>query len=435
MREMKDSGIQWIGKIPKEYQIIKLKYLLSQNDGGLWGEDPQDNINDKVVLRSTEQTIDGKWIILDPAIRCLGNGSNLRYYTIKNNDLLVTKSSGSPLHIGKTTLANLDLASKNYYYSNFLQRLHTKNALDAKFLWYIMNSPYSREQFVYMQNSTSGIGNINSENINDLIIALPNKNEQDLIVQFLNKKCAEIDGITKDLQEQIDTLENYKKSVITEVVTKGLNPNVEVKDTSIKWIPKISKHWRVEKIKFHLERKESRNPGDKQILSVYREYGVIPKDSRDDNHNVTSENTSKYKYVKPGYLVINKMKAWQGSLGISKYEGVVSPAYFIYHFTDKKLYQGYIHYLLRNNYKDEFRRISGGIREGQWDLDPYRFENTLILLPPIQEQKEIADYLDIKCAEIDEIIKNKKEQVEIIEEYKKSLIYEYVTGKKEVKNA
>lgn len=206
----------------------------------------------------------------------------------------------------------------------------------------------------------------------------------------------------------------------------------EMKDSGIEWVGQIPQKWQVSKIKYHLRRNERRNLGDLRILSVYREYGVIPKDSRDDNHNVTSEDTSKYKYVRPGMFVINKMKAWQGSMGISEYEGVVSPAYFVYEFTDKLLNGKYIHYLLRNSYKDEFRRISGGIREGQWDLPAEGFANEFIPIPPIDEQQKIADFLDGMCADVEAVIREKSEQKNILVEYKKSLIYEYVTGKKEV---
>ncbi len=201
----------------------------------------------------------------------------------------------------------------------------------------------------------------------------------------------------------------------------------EMKDSGIAWIGKIPNNWTVERINIHLNRKEPRNPGNKEILSVYREYGVIPKSSRDDNHNVTSLDTSKYKYVKPGNLVINKMKAWQGSMGVSKYEGVVSPAYFIYHFIDNQLYKEYIHLLLRNCYKDEFRRISGGIREGQWDLSPFAFERTKLIIPPYQEQQAIADFLDDKCADIDSLTGDIQKQIEILKEYKKSVITQAVT--------
>ena len=126
------------------------------------------------------------------------------------------------------------------------------------------------------------------------------------------------------------------------------------------------------------------------------------------------------------------MKAWQGSMGVSDYEGIVSPAYFIYHFTDSLIVPKFLHYLFRNCYKDEFRRISGGIREGQWDLDPDEFANTLLLIPPVQEQKEIIEIIDKKTMEVEAIIAKKKEQLDVLSDYKKSFIYEYVTGKKEV---
>lgn len=263
-------------------------------------------------------------------------------------------------------------------------------------------------------------------------ILLPPIEMQKRIVSYLNLKCAEIDALHTDIEKQIETLEEYKKSIITEAVTKGLDPDVEMKDSGIEWIGMIPKNWNVDKIKYHLKRNEPKNPGNVEVLSVYREYGVIPKNSRDDNHNITSEDTSKYKYVKKDDLVINKMKAWQGSMGVSEYEGIVSPAYFIYNFTDNYFDKKYFHFLIRNCYKDEFRRISGGIREGQWDLSADLFAKELVLIPPIKEQIKIVEYLNTKCAEIDGVIVDKKEQLETLEQYKKSLIYEYVTGKKEV---
>ncbi len=201
----------------------------------------------------------------------------------------------------------------------------------------------------------------------------------------------------------------------------------EMKDSGIEWIGMIPKNWNVDKIKYHLKRNEPKNPGNVEVLSVYREYGVIPKNSRDDNHNITSEDTSKYKYVKKGDLVINKMKAWQGSMGVSEYEGIVSPAYFIYNFTDNYFDKKYFHFLIRNCYKDEFRRISGGIREGQWDLSADLFADELVLIPPIKEQIKIVEFLNTKCAEIDTLYSDIEKQLEILEEYKKSIITEAVT--------
>lgn len=201
----------------------------------------------------------------------------------------------------------------------------------------------------------------------------------------------------------------------------------EAKSSGIAWIGTIPKCWETDKLKYHLRRNEPRNPGDVVVLSLYRELGVIPKDSRDDNHNVTSEDTSKYKYVRPGDFVINKMKAWQGSVAVSEYEGIVSPAYFVYEFTDDTIFKRYFHYLLRSCYKDEFMRLSGGIRVGQWDLPADALENTPILIPPMDEQCRIADFLDTKCAEIDALTADIQSQIDTLEQYKRSIITETVT--------
>ena len=202
----------------------------------------------------------------------------------------------------------------------------------------------------------------------------------------------------------------------------------EMKDSNYGYLGIVPQSWKVDKIKYHLKALGMRNPGNAQVLSVYREYGVIPKDSRDDNHNVTSEDTSNYRYVRKGDFVINKMKAWQGSMAVSRYTGIVSPAYYVYKFTDDALNRGYFHYLLRSKlYAAEFARISGGIRVGQWDLSAYNFENTMLLIPPLEEQGEIATFLDSQCSEIDAISADIQKEIEILEQYKRSVITEAVT--------
>ena len=201
----------------------------------------------------------------------------------------------------------------------------------------------------------------------------------------------------------------------------------EMKDSGARWIGEIPNTWHSDKLKYHLKRKEPKNPGDMTVLSLYRELGIIPKDSRDDNHNQTSEDTSKYKYVKPGNFVVNKMKAWQGSVAVSDYEGIVSPAYYVYEFTDNAFDKRYFHHLLRGCYKDEFMRLSGGMRVGQWDLSSDDLNNTLILIPPLDEQKKIAKFLDAKCSEIDALISDIQAQIKILEQYKRSTVIETVT--------
>ena len=201
----------------------------------------------------------------------------------------------------------------------------------------------------------------------------------------------------------------------------------EMKFSGAMWLGEIPAHWEADKLKYHLTRREPKNPGNTTVLSLYRELGVIPKDSRDDNHNQTSEDTSKYKYVRPGNFVVNKMKAWQGSVAVSDYEGIVSPAYYVYEFCDDAFYKRYFHYLLRGCYKDEFMRLSGGMRVGQWDLSSDDLDNTLVLIPPIAEQERIALFLDAKCAEIDGLIAEIQAQIDVLEQYKKSAVIESVT--------
>lgn len=345
-------------------------------------------------------------------------------YTIDDHVMLIGEDGAN------LVFRNLPLmyeVSGKAWINNHAHILKPREDVDFYYLFYALENA---DIFPFVTGSAQP--KLNQENLKLIPIPITNYETQKHIASFIKSKCKRIDSLITDIQSQIETLEEYKRSVITEAVTKGLDPDVEMRESGVAWIGDIPAHWLVEKVKFHLQRNEPRNPGDKQVLSVYREYGVIPKDSRDDNHNVTSEDTSNYKYVVPGNLVINKMKAWQGSMGVSEYEGIVSPAYFIYKFTDNQIMPKYLHYLFRSCYKDEFRRISGGIREGQWDLSPYEFSNTLLLIPPTDEQNRIVSYIDARISEIESAITEMKQQIETIEEYKKSLIFEYVTGKKEV---
>ncbi len=416
MREMKDSGISWVGEIPKEWSVWRNKYifkitkdivlpsksyqLLSLTTTGIKEKDENDN-GGKVP-----ENYDG-------------------YQIVKENDLVMC-------------LFDLDcsavfsgLSPYNGMISPAYKVLKVKKRIaNEQYYRYWFN--YVGSKRFYKQYSKSLRFTLNADEFNRLFSLLPPLDEQQRIAEFLDRECGKIDGLKADIQAQIDTLEQYKRSVITEAVTHGLNPSAPMKDSGAGWMPLIPLHWKADKLEFHLRQRGIKNQIDKQVLSLYREYGIVPKDSRDDNHNVTSEDVSDYRYVRVGDFVVNKMKAWQGSVAVSNYEGIVSPAYFVYEFSDDLINKRYFHYLMRNKtYATEFRRLSGGIREGQWDLPSEALNNTIILLPPLDEQQEIADYLDNKCAEIEQIIADKKSQIETLDVYKKSLIYEYVTGKKE----
>lgn len=201
-----------------------------------------------------------------------------------------------------------------------------------------------------------------------------------------------------------------------------------MKDSKLPWIGAIPSHWHIIRIKELMQNVSEKNHPNATVLSLYREYGILPKDSRDDNHNVTSLDTASYKFVRIGELVINKMKAWQGSLGVSDYEGIVSPAYYVCRFTSDKINTKYFHYLIRCKvYAQEFERLSTGMRVGQWDLGIDDFMCTPAIIPPIDEQSAIASYLDDQCAKIDALISEAKASIEEYKQWKASLIFETVT--------
>ena len=412
MREMKDSGIEWIGEIPKDWEITKIGMLYNLRITKV-------SDTDYAPLSVT------KMGVLPQLETVAKTNAHDDRKLVKKGDFVINSRSdrrgscGISNYYGSVSLINIVLEPKNNMSSGYYSCLFKTVQFADEF--------YKNGHGIVDDLWTTGW-----QDMKRIILPVPHYSEQQQIANYLDTKCSEIDATAEDIQKEISLLEDYKKSVITEAVTKGLNPDAEMKDSGIEWIGEIPKYWKVDKIKYHLKRNEPKNPGNAIVLSVYRDYGVIPKDSRDDNHNVTSEDTSKYKYVKKGQLVINKMKAWQGSLAVSDYDGIVSPAYFIYDFIDEEYNHKYFHYLVRSCYKEEFKRISGGIREGQWDLSTEGFSNTMVLLPSIEEQNEILDYILQKEMEIDSLIADKKRQLDILADYKKSLIYEYVTGKKEV---
>jgi len=404
MREMKDSGIDIVGNIPFSWKTKKLKYLCTVETGDQDTQDANPDaeypfyVRSPIVERSDRYTFNGEGILM------AGDGAG----------------AGRIFH---RAFGKYAVHQRVYRLANFID-IHTS------FLYYYFSNLFAVQMDKGSAQST--VPSVRLPMLTDFNICIPTSVEQQAITTFLDSKCTVINSLTADIQTQIDILEQYKRSVITEAVTKGLNSEVEMKNSGLDWIGTVPKHWKIEKFKFHLKRNEPKNPGNTVVLSLYREYGVIQKDSRDDNFNKTSEDTSNYKHVRVGNFVVNKMKAWQGSVGISEYEGIISPAYFVYEFLNNIIYKRYFHFLLRGCYKDEFMRLSGGVRVGQWDLSAEGLANVPILIPPYEEQCDIANYINKKTREIELIISDKQYQLETLANYKKSLIYEYVTGKKEV---
>ncbi|HIE0184370.1 TPA: restriction endonuclease subunit S, partial [Enterobacter hormaechei] len=205
----------------------------------------------------------------------------------------------------------------------------------------------------------------------------------------------------------------------------------EYKDSGVEWLGEVPNHWKTVSISRLFSRIKRTGYTEKELLSVYRDYGVIPKSSRDDNNNKPSEDLSPYQLVEPNDLVMNKMKAWQGSIAISEYEGIVSPAYFVYKPNNvlfELAYPRYVHYLLRNPiYVTQYLSRSKGIRVNQWDLDPDEFRNIELLLPDKTEQEKIYSFLDHETAKIDNLIEKQQQLIELLKEKRQAVISHAVT--------
>ena len=288
----------------------------------------------------------------------------------------------------------------------------------------------------YYINQTTGIQNINLS----LMLAkekayYPDLVLQEKIIEFLDAKCAEIDALTADIQTQIDTLEQYKRSIITEAVTRGLNPDVEMKDSGTPWCPLIPIHWKYANPKaLFTQRLDRAYPGDKQ-LTASQEYGVIYQDEYMELTGTkivtVMKDFSILKHVEPNDFVIS-MRSFQGGLEYSERRGSISSAYVMLIPNNEYVYPPFYRCFFKSSkYINAIQSTSNLVRDGQ-AMRYANFAQVPLFIIPLDEQKQISEYLDEKVRKIDEILKSKNNQLEILAEYKKSLIYEYVTGKKEV---
>jgi type I restriction enzyme S subunit len=205
-------------------------------------------------------------------------------------------------------------------------------------------------------------------------------------------------------------------------------PYPAYKDSAIVWLGQVPEHWTTTPFWTMYRRVKRTGFGGEQLLSVYRDYGVIPKASRTDNFNKPSEDLDTYQLVQPGDLAINKMKAWQGSVGISGHKGIVSPAYFVYEPMHNAVPR-YLHYLFRSpNYIAGYLSLSKGIRPNQWDLEPQYHSRMRVLTPPTAEQSSIADFLNREIAKIDVLVEEQQRLIELLKEKRQAVISHAVTN-------
>ena len=271
---------------------------------------------------------------------------------------------------------------------------------------------------------------LNYSEFSKLMVFEPSYAEQVSIADFLDAKCAEIDALTADIQMQIDTLEQYKRSVITEAVTKGLNPDAETKNSGIEWIGEIPSTWNIIRGKYLLEYLQKPVKEDDGVITCFRDGEVTLRSNRREDGFTMSDKEIGYQGIDAGDLVVHGMDGFAGAIGISDSRGKASP---VLNVMDTKQNKRYIMYYLRSMaYSDVFVALATGIRVRSCDLRWNKLADLPYPVPSIEEQTAIVEYIDTTLEKTDVVISKKKAQLETLDEYKKSLIYEYVTGKKEV---
>ena len=272
---------------------------------------------------------------------------------------------------------------------------------------------------------------LNFEEFKKKYYLLPSMAEQTAISSFLDKKCAELETLNSDIQSQIEALEEYKRSVITEAVTKGLDPDVEMKESEIAWIVTVPTHWKISKIKYEIIPLSRPVKESDEVITCFRDGQVTLRKNRREEGFTVSFTEFGYQGVEQGDLVIHGMDTFAGAIGCSECRGKCTPVVHVCKTTGNNRY--FMYYLRSLASNDVLWFYANGIRIRSSDFRNFsNLGKFTISVPPVSEQNEIVEYLDTKCAEIDDIIAEKKQQIETIEEYKKSLIFEYVTGKKEV---
>lgn len=420
-KRFKDSNISWVGLIPERWSVQRNKnaFICSKE---LIGE-----------LSSSTQLLS----LTTKGIRAIKEGdtsgkvpeSYNTYQIVKNNNLVMC-------------LFDLDCSAVFAGISNYegmispaYKVLSCKNSIIPQYANYWFAYVFDGRKFMHYSKNIRY--SLTYDEFSALRIVIPPLYEQQHIVDFLDGKCGEIDMLIEVQEQMIEKLKIYKQSVISEAVTKGLNPNIEVKQSGIDWLKKLPIHWNVitPKALFSL-RKEKAKKGERQ-LTASQQYGVIYQDEYMQLTGTKIVTVMKdfdiLKHVESGDFVIS-MRSFQGGLEYSENTGSISSAYVMPIPNPKYVYPKFYRWLFKSSfYINALQSTSNMVRDGQ-AMRYSNFVQVPLYVVPLSEQKEIASYLDEKCADIDRLIDLKQQKIEKLKEYKKSIIYEAVTGKLDLCN-
>ena len=409
-REMKDSGIPWVGKIPAEWKSVPNKYVMFKVkviQPVYKGEDILSLTMNGVIIRD-----------LDAGGKMPSSFDGYQKLTPGNLLMCLFDYDVTPRCIG--IIKNSGLTSPAY--SQFV--LKDNNIPGYYYFYYLMVD----EDKCILPLAKNLRHSFTEEQLGIIKVPVPSIPEQKRIASYLNSKCSQIDALVADITKEIELLKEYRKSVIYEAVTKGLDPNVEMKDSGTEWLKNIPADWKVGKIQgLYFLRNTKVSDRDYEPLSVTKD-GILPQLDSAAKTNAHEDR----KLVRKGDFAINSRSDRRGSCGISDRDGSVSLINTILAPT-VNMNPGYYNWLFHTTeFADEFYKWGHGIVDDLWTTNWQDMKKILMPSPSLQEQQIIANFLDSKCSEINSLISEKQQQIEKLTEYKKSLIYEYVTGKKEV---
>lgn len=419
MREMKDSGIEWVGQIPFSWDVkpirAKFREVTEKNKlgieknalkftyGNIVKKDNFDADDDNYVANTILN-----YMVVNPGTIML-NGLNLNFDFVTQRVALVKER-------GIITSAYIAFAPI------------LDDDISTQFFTYLLKAYDSCKAFHNMGGGVRKI--LNFAELKKQYIVYPTITEQNRIANFLDAKCAEIDALTANIQTQIDILEQYKRSIITEAVTKGLNPDAEMKDSGVFYMAPMNAKWRLTKIGY-ICTKLSRLFKPEDTALICSNSGKVLVRPNDVTGKMVSDDNA-MQGIHAGDIAIHGMDTWHGAIALSDYDGKITRVVHVCDSTEDKRF--IVYYLQHLAFQGVYKLISNGVRGNTSDFRSWdKVSDIWIAIPKTkEEQKNICDYLDRQCKSIEKVIAEKKEQLEVLDEYKKSLIYEYVTGKKEV---
>lgn len=428
----KESGVEWIGKIPKHWKVERLKNSVENSRNGVWGEEPKGNKLDYPCVRVADFDRDNLSVQnKELTIRNI-EMSNIESVLLVHGDLLIEKSGGGE----KQPVGFVVQYTKNHpaVYANFIAKLSINDKIAVSgYLKYLHATLYNQGLTKRSIKQTTGIQNLDLQSYLNEIVVYPNISEQSIIANYLDQKTSEIDKLIADKEKLIELLKEKRQAIIMETVTKGLDPNVKMKDSNVEWIGRVPEHWELKRMKYLFKiRKRIESWEEPNILSVTQK-GIKIKDIS-TNEGQLATNYDKYQTVNAGDFVMNHMDLLTGSIDISEFYGVTSPDYRVFTIENENFFKQYFLYYFQMNYHRKiFYKYGQGVAGfGRWRLPTDEFYSFYVPIPPVKEQRVIMEYISKYIENSEHVVTQTRDTINKLKEYRQSLIYEAVTGEIDV---